>query len=700
MLQQALENSLVERQRESQLDSIASAPVFRPTLEQFKGGAIKYIESIREEAEKYGICKIVPPPGWNPPCCVDRGSTKPFRTRIQNIHRLQQGSGFDWGARNATQYQELARGFRQRWIDKEYATGRALDYKSLEEDYWRIVETGAEAVQVEYGNDLDTQKYWSGFPRAAEHVHTEEMNPDIDFQSVEYYKKCSWNVNNFPRNPGSVLRHIRTDINGVNVPWLYFGMLFSSFCWHNEDNYMYSVNYHHFGEPKQWYGVPGKDADKFEDAMRRFLKERFDEEPDLLHHMTTQISPSLLIASRVPIYRLRQYAGEFVVTFPKAFHGGFSYGLNCGEAVNFATPEWIEHGRDAALRYRRFARPSVLSHDRILLLLSYHLDDLDERAARVLLDELRRLKREEEFLRPELIGLGVKDVSKRVVLPPNRLNYLDSGSADYDEKRQCFLCQHICFLSAVACRCSRTRVACLHHESRLCLCSKKDKFMLCWASLAELNEIVRRVETYIQKISNPELDIEVPRLAEFQGSRFGPRKRERPEAENDATAALQKKPRDSQSCPVADGKPMVMVKQENAPAETRSTLDVLAEERIPEMPSKLKQRIQEAVKELDASAANQAVAPTLASVDLASGQSASGSTAQAPMPGDPIPVAKPHVPRDDSKAQPDVRRMPGKDQSSESNPLGCSPPKASHAAQIGAFGSDGRLKMAPPTQRT
>eukprot|EP00968_Pinguiococcus_pyrenoidosus_P004862 scaffold315_cov251-Pinguiococcus_pyrenoidosus.AAC.1 len=228
--------------------------------------------------------------------------------------------------------------------------------------------------------------------------------------------------------------------------------------------------------------------------MRRFLKERFDEEPDLLHHMTTQISPSLLIASRVPIYRLRQYAGEFVVTFPKAFHGGFSYGLNCGEAVsfglsprshirkqradragsrfflflfvclflfiflcvfkvNFATPEWIEHGRDAALRYRRFARPSVLSHDRILLLLSYHLDDLDERAARVLLDELRRLKREvsprtelalrgasliipaqEEFLRPELIGLGVKDVSKRVVLPPNRLNYLDSGSADYDEK--------------------------------------------------------------------------------------------------------------------------------------------------------------------------------------------------------------------------------------------------------------------------
>ena len=34
--------------------------------------------------------------------------------------------------------------------------------------------------------------------------------------------------------------------------------------------------------------------------------------------------------------RLQQLPGQFVVTFPKAYHGGFSYGFNCGEAVNFA----------------------------------------------------------------------------------------------------------------------------------------------------------------------------------------------------------------------------------------------------------------------------------------------------------------------------------------------------------------------------
>ena len=42
-----------------------------------------------------------------------------------------------------------------------------------------------------------------------------------------------------------MLQHLQTSINGVNVPWLYVGMLFSSFCWHNEDNY-HSINHSHW----------------------------------------------------------------------------------------------------------------------------------------------------------------------------------------------------------------------------------------------------------------------------------------------------------------------------------------------------------------------------------------------------------------------------------------------------------------------
>lgn len=46
--------------------TVPYAPVFYPTLEDFCGNPLHYVEKIRPEAERYGIAKIVPPPGWNP----------------------------------------------------------------------------------------------------------------------------------------------------------------------------------------------------------------------------------------------------------------------------------------------------------------------------------------------------------------------------------------------------------------------------------------------------------------------------------------------------------------------------------------------------------------------------------------------------------------------------------------------------------
>ena len=101
---------------------------------------------------------------------------------------------------------------------------------------------------------------------------------------------------------------------------------------------MYSINYHHKGAPKQWYGVPGTkhDADGVEQVFKKFLSIKMRDVPDLLHHITTSFSPRLLQNEGVRVCKILQNEGEFVITFPRAFHGGFSFGPNVGEAVNFA----------------------------------------------------------------------------------------------------------------------------------------------------------------------------------------------------------------------------------------------------------------------------------------------------------------------------------------------------------------------------
>ena len=109
------------------------------------------------------------------------------------------------------------------------------------------------------------------------------------------------------------------------------------------------------------YVIPASAAPKFEAAARSLLPALFERSPDLLYQLTALISPSELVAQGVTVYSLRQRAGEFVVTFPRAYHAGFSHGFNIGEAVNFATADWIPFGRNAAASAERHVRTPVFS---------------------------------------------------------------------------------------------------------------------------------------------------------------------------------------------------------------------------------------------------------------------------------------------------------------------------------------------------
>jgi [histone H3]-trimethyl-L-lysine4 demethylase len=83
----------------------------------------------------------------------------------------------------------------------------------------------------------------------------------------------------------------------------------------------------HWGATKTWYGIPGDYADPFESAMKQEAPDLFDAQPDLLFQLVTLMSPDRLKQNGVPVYACDQRPGEFVVTFPKAYHAGFNHGV-------------------------------------------------------------------------------------------------------------------------------------------------------------------------------------------------------------------------------------------------------------------------------------------------------------------------------------------------------------------------------------
>ena len=66
---------------------IPEAPVFHPTVEEFKS-PIQYIQSIAAEAEKYGICRVVPPDHFQFPFALDKEKVA-FPTRVQKLNSLE-----------------------------------------------------------------------------------------------------------------------------------------------------------------------------------------------------------------------------------------------------------------------------------------------------------------------------------------------------------------------------------------------------------------------------------------------------------------------------------------------------------------------------------------------------------------------------------------------------------------------------------
>ena len=281
-----------------------------------------------------------------------------------HCHKCLVGTGEfgfqEGGVYSLKQFQDKANKFKEDYfaakmpLDHSLNGTRQVSEDEVEAEFWRLVESLTETVEVEYGADVHSTTHGSGFP-------------DVEKDSSNPYATDPWNLNVLPLHPESLFRHIKADVSGMTVPWLYVGMVFSTFCWHNEDHYTYSANYQHFGATKTWYGIPGDDAEKFEQAMKQAVPELFEQQPDLLFQLVTLLPPDQLKKAGVNVYALDQRAGQFVITFPQAYHAGFNHGFNFNEAVNFAPSDWEKYGQAGVARLQEFKRQACFSHDELLM---------------------------------------------------------------------------------------------------------------------------------------------------------------------------------------------------------------------------------------------------------------------------------------------------------------------------------------------
>eukprot|EP01134_Creolimax_fragrantissima_P007358 CFRG7358T1 len=318
----------------------------------------------------------VPEGLWMCPSCLEKQTVS---TKADKSYCFDSGRTY-----TLSDFKQMADKFMYGQMGKSDSTSAEVENK-----FWELCNSPFHDVTVEYGADLHSKDMGSGFPCT---LHdTVAMG--------ETYAADGFNLNNIPMLYNSLFGVFDQAITGMTVPWLYVGMCFSTFCWHVEDHFTYSINYNHFGAPKTWYGVPGSQGDDFDRTFKKEAPELFEEQPDLIQHLVTILRPNALVKHGINVCRTDQKAGEFVVTFPQAYHAGFNQGFNFAEAVNFAPVAWLPWGRKSAKLYQETGRYPVFSFEEILCAAALRYKSLTPETARKASPFLQEQIDNEETLR-------------------------------------------------------------------------------------------------------------------------------------------------------------------------------------------------------------------------------------------------------------------------------------------------------------
>ncbi|KAF8313558.1 JmjC domain, hydroxylase-domain-containing protein [Cantharellus anzutake] len=362
-------------------------PVFRPSMEEFQDFEA-YMEMVQVWGARSGIVKIIPPREW----AQSLPSTVPLlpSIKVKNpIEQRMEGGGGLFRQCNVEKRKTFTiMEFAQMcWREDLRSPSPSQTARSARSSY-RCNGTSGESdsehnassvipfdwATVANSHNLSSEElnFYSTFdPHSAwlpPDTQTSDYTPEA-CRNLEriYWRTCgisapAWygadmqgslftdatTTFNVARLPSLLSRlSMRRALPGVNTPYLYFGMWRATFAWHVEDMDLYSINYIHWGAPKQWYAVPNERSKMFEAIMRGYFPSDTSACPEFLRHKSYLASPTLLAQASCRPNPLVQHQGEFVITFPRGYHAGYNMGFNCAESVNFALKNWVDIGRKA-----------------------------------------------------------------------------------------------------------------------------------------------------------------------------------------------------------------------------------------------------------------------------------------------------------------------------------------------------------------
>lgn len=341
-------------------------PVFEPSMDEFRDFYL-YNKAINPYGMQSGIVKVVPPPEWtallkgtyNEENLLQVKIKNPIVQNInvtagylgvfslQNVERQRKYNIFQWkellkkhnhmppvarkrrnsdasssspeNEKEPTQMEMCTRSSNRK-------TTREIADKLLEADF----NIDVSDFTTERCAELETA-YWKSVG------YSEPMYGADMLGSLFLDRTTSWNVAHLP----NVLDLMEEKIPGVNDAYLYAGLWKATFSWHLEDQDLYSINYLHFGAPKQWYSIPQAENEKFYNLMKEIFNEDYKNCPEFLRHKTFMASPQFLEKNGITCNSIIHRQGEFMITYPYGYHSGFNLGFNLAESVNFALDDWF-----------------------------------------------------------------------------------------------------------------------------------------------------------------------------------------------------------------------------------------------------------------------------------------------------------------------------------------------------------------------